>query len=279
MVITYLVLVLLLGIITFAYPKVRSVAHDNFERTHRFLGWTAVFLVWALVSHTNTLIRFIVVLTSNHQIVLLTNDYRMPGQTLGHALIHAPPFWLVAILTISIILPWLRLRKVPVRAEVLSTHAVRLYFDYGKLQLNVATMFSLNSYAFLVTPVTGSFTRISESPLFEWHGFATIPEPGMKGYSLVVSRAGDWTSRQIENPPTSLWVRGIPTCGVIRIVPLFRRVVLVATGSGIGPCAPAILEKRVPMRLLWTSPDVRKTFGDKLVDSIIAAEPNAVIYG
>lgn len=130
-----------------------------------------------------------------------------------------------------------------------------------------------------VTPVPGTFTRISESPLMEWHGFATVPEPGMKGYSLVVSRAGDWTSKRIENPPTHMWVRGIPTCGVLRIVPLFRRVVFVATGSGIGPCAPCILEKRVPIRLLWTSPNVRKTFGDKLVDSILEASPGAVIYG
>lgn len=101
----------------------------------------------------------------------------------------------------------------------------------------------------------------------------------MKGYSLVVSRAGDWTNKQITEPPTKLWVRGVPAFGVIRIVPLFRRVILVATGSGIGPCAPAILEGRVPMRLLWTSPDVRKTFGDKLVDSILDAQPEAVIYG
>ena len=96
---------------------------------------------------------------------------------------------------------------------------------------------------------------------------------------MVVSRAGDWTTKQIKNPQTHLWVRGIPTCGVMRIVPLFRRLVVVATGSGIGPCAPHILEKRVPIRLLWTSPDVRKTFGDKLVDSILEASPGAVIYG
>lgn len=63
--------------------------------------------------------------------VLLTNDYRSSGQSLGQALVHSPPFWLVVIMTSSIILPWLRLRKVPVRAEVLSSHAVRLYFDYG----------------------------------------------------------------------------------------------------------------------------------------------------
>lgn len=100
----------------------------------------------------------------------------------------------------------------------------------------------------------------------------------MKGFSLVVSKAGDWTARQIANPPTQMWVRGVPTFGVIRIVPLFRRVVVVATGSGIGPCMPAILEKRVPMRLLWTAPNVRETFGDKLVDSIIDSAPDAVIY-
>lgn len=115
--------------------------------------------------------------------------------------------------------------------------------------------------------------------MFEWHGFATVPEPGKKGYSLVVSRAGDWTAKQIDNPPSSLWVRGVPAFGVLRIVPLFRRVVLVATGSGIGPCAPTIFEQRVPMKLLWTSPNVRETFGDKLVDSILEKSPDAVIYG
>lgn len=113
----------------------------------------------------------------------------------------------------------------------------------------------------------------------EWHGFATVPVPNQKGFSLIVSKAGDWTAKQIQEPPTHLWVRGIPTFGVLRIVPLFRRVVFVATGSGIGPCAPCILEKRIPFRLLWTSPNVRETFGDEFVDSILGASPDAVIYG
>ncbi|KAL7279919.1 hypothetical protein ACG7TL_006328 [Trametes sanguinea] len=238
--VTYFILALLVGIVLFAYPKVRTTHHDAFERTHRFLGWSATALVWA-------------------QVILLTNDYRPQDQSLGQALVHSPAFWLVVVFTGSIILPWLRLRKVPVRAEVLSNHAVRLYFDY-------------------VTPKPGHFTRISDDPLFEWHGFATISEPGKTGYSLVVSKAGDWTTKMITNPPKELYVRGIPTYGVLRIAPLFRRMVLVATGSGIGPCAPVILAQRIPIRLLWTSPDVRKTFGDKLVDSILAASPDAVIY-
>ncbi|KDR82824.1 hypothetical protein GALMADRAFT_134375 [Galerina marginata CBS 339.88] len=238
--ITYVILVFLLGIVVFAHPTIRSKRHNTFEKTHRFLGWTSTALVWC-------------------QIVLLTNDYKEEGQHLGMALVKSAPFWLLVVLTGSIILPWVRLRKVPVKSVVLSNHAVRLYFDY-------------------VTPIPGSFTRVSDNPLIEWHGFATVPEPGKKGYSLVVSKAGDWTSKQIMNPPTELWVRGIPTFGVLRIVPLFRRLVFVATGSGIGPCAPCILEQRVPIRLLWTSPNVRQTFGDEFVDSILDASPGAVVY-
>ena len=99
------------------------------------------------------------------------------------------------------------------------------------------------------------------------------------GFSLVVSKAGDWTSERIANPPREIWVRGVPTNGVLTILPLFRRVVLVATGSGIGPCTPCVLEQRIPIRLLWTAPNVRGTFGDKLVDSLLSANPETVIYG
>ncbi|KAF7299018.1 Nonribosomal peptide synthetase 12 [Mycena indigotica] len=237
--VSYVILLLLLGIVTFAYPALRTKRHDSFERVHRYLGWTGVALVWC-------------------QVVLLTNDYR-GVQSLAHALVHSAPFWMLLVMTGSIILPWTRLRKVPVRSEVLSKHAVRLYFTHA-------------------TPKTGSFVRLAVDPLKDWHGFATIPVPNEKGFSLVVSKAGDWTSERISDPPTSIWIRGAPCFGVLRIVPLFRRVVLVATGSGIGPCAPCILENKIPIRLLWTSPNVRETFGDKLVDEIVTANPEACIY-
>ncbi|KAJ7250866.1 nonribosomal peptide synthetase 12 [Mycena haematopus] len=237
--VSYSILLLLFGIVIFAHPTMRSKRHDSFERVHRFFGWTSIILVWA-------------------QVVVLTNDYR-GDLSLSHALVHSAPFWMLLVMTGSIILPWLRLRKVPVRAEVLSKHAVRLYFTYS-------------------TPISGSFVRLSVHPLKDWHGFATIPVPNEKGFSLVVSKAGDWTNSRIMDAPSTIWVRGAPCFGVLRIVPLFRRVVFVATGSGIGPCAPCILEQRVPIRLLWTSPNVRETFGDKLVDEILGASPDAVIY-
>jgi hypothetical protein len=239
-VVSWVILGLLLVLLVFAYPAMRAKFHDSFDFTHRFLGWTSLALVWA-------------------QIVLFINDNRVPGEKLPHACKHNAAFWLQCIITFSIILPWLRLRKVNVRAVTLSKHATRLYFNYTR-------------------PGTGTAIRITHSPLKEWHAFATIPEPERNEFSLIVSRAGDWTSNVIDNPPTKLWVRGIPTHGVLRIVPLFRRMILVATGSGIGPCANTIFEGRIPVRLLWTSPNVRETFGDEFVDQILRYAPDAILY-
>lgn len=43
---------LLVGILVFAYPALRLRHHNNFEMTHRFMGWAAVGFVWALVRAT-----------------------------------------------------------------------------------------------------------------------------------------------------------------------------------------------------------------------------------
>ena len=60
---------------------------------------------------------------------------------------------------------------------------------------------------------------------------------------------------------------------------MLRRMVLVATGSGIGPCAHVIFsEGRIPLRVLLTSPDVRETFGDELVNQIPRYAPDTVFY-
>ncbi|KAH9922845.1 uncharacterized protein BXZ73DRAFT_104074 [Epithele typhae] len=240
LVFAYTIIALLVGMIVFAYPQARIRHHNTFETVHRFCGWTAIALVWCLV-------------------IFLLNDYRVPGQTLGRTVVGAAPFWLVLVMTWSIILPWLRLRKVVVRSEVLSNHCVRLHFDYTNTH-------------------PGHFVRLSTAPLTEWHSFATISVPGTPGFSTVVSRAGDWTSTCIAAEPTRLWVRGVPCYGVVRVTPLFRRVLLVATGSGIGPIAPVVYAQRTQLRLLWSAPSPRETFGDALVDSLVAADPGAVIY-
>ncbi|KAL3457964.1 hypothetical protein BJX64DRAFT_302303 [Aspergillus heterothallicus] len=229
----------------FAYPTIRKKHHNTFERVHRFAGWTALVIIWA---QTMSSIR----------------DQCEPTRSFGHELIRTPSFWMLVAITISIASSWLFLRTVPVDAEVLSNHAVRLHFDY-------------------TVPVMGTFTRLSERPLIEWHSFATVPAPRIangrsKGYSLVVSRAGDWTGKRISKPPTRIWVRGIPTCGVMRIATLFSRVVLVATGSGIGPLLGHIQVPTCPFRLVWSTPNPVDTFGKDIVDSVYKADPEAIVH-
>ena len=45
---------LLLVVVAGAAPVVRRRAHDVFERTHRFGGWSAIAVFWALTLHLAT---------------------------------------------------------------------------------------------------------------------------------------------------------------------------------------------------------------------------------
>ncbi|TEA11422.1 Adenylate-forming reductase [Colletotrichum sidae] len=242
LVLTYCILLLLLSILVMAYPTIRAKMHDQFEWTHRFAGWSALALVWA-------------------HVVATAASTASPSDPLGTTLVKTPSLYLVALTTLSIALPWMRLRRVKVVPEPLSKHAVRLHFDFCT-----------------PGPCTSRGVRITDRPMVEWHAFAAIPEPSGKGFSIVVSKAGDWTKRIIENPPTSIWTRGTPASGVLAVAPLFKKMVLVATGSGIGPCLPVLMERRVPARVVWSTKNPLKTYGRGVMDTILAADPDALIW-
>ncbi|KAL0931093.1 nonribosomal peptide synthetase 12 [Colletotrichum truncatum] len=242
LVLTYLILLLLLAILVMAYPSIRAKMHDQFEWTHRFAGWSALALVWA-------------------HVIATAASTASPTEPLGTTLAKTPALYLVALTTISIALPWMRLRRVKVVPEPLSKHAVRLHFDFCT-----------------PGPCTSRGVRITDRPMVEWHAFAAIPEPSGKGFSIVVSKAGDWTKRIIENPPTSIWTRGTPASGVLAVAPLFKKMVLVATGSGIGPCLPVLMERRVPARVVWSTKNPLKTYGQGVMDTIMKADPEALIW-
>ena len=95
---------------------------------------------------------------------------------------------------------------------------------------------------------------------------------------MLVSRAGDWTGALVDEPPKHVWVRGIPAVGVANVRKLFTKVVLVATGSGIGPVLGHLLDTSVPTRLVWVTKNPRLTYGDAFVDEIEAAQPDALIW-
>jgi hypothetical protein len=103
--------------------------------------------------------------------------------------------------------------------------------------------------------------------------------PGRSGYRILVSRAGDWTGRFIDDPPSHLWVRGTPVAApMAKVSVLYERIVCVVTGSGIGPAIGQILAARVATRLVWSTRDPRATYGDAFIDEVQAAQPDAVIW-
>jgi hypothetical protein len=238
--VTLLLLALLLLIAVTAHPVIRSRSHNAFERVHRFGGWIALLLFWI-------------------QTVVFIRDQSQSAMT-AKSLFESVSFWILLTVTFSIVLPWLRLRKVAIHIERPSSHAAVVRFTHG------------------VTPFPGSSTTISRAPLVEWHAFANIPAPNADGFRLIISRAGDWTGRFIDDMPSHVWVKGITTAGVANIEILFKSVVYVATGSGIGPVLPHLLAQRVPTQLIWSAKSPRKTFGDRLVDEILEAQPDAIIW-
>lgn len=236
----YILDILLISMIVMAHPSIRAKLHNGFELIHRFAGWSALALLWTLT-------------------VLNSDIERLPSQKLSKALLVNPNIWLLTIATWSIIMTWLNCRKIKVQSEQLSTHALRIYFDY-------------------VTPSPGTTIRISSRPLFEWHAFATVADPKRDGFSLIISNAGDWTKKLINEPPKEIWARRTPTCGVLRIAPMFRSILLVATGSGIAPCLPVILAQKTRINLFWSTRDPLTTYGDEIGRIIKALGPNAYIH-
>ena len=233
LVLSIAIVVLLLAMITTAIGPIRARFHNQFELVHRFAGWSVLALFWA-------------------------QSWSMAHDA-GTAFTTTQAFWLLGLITLSIISPWLTLKKVPIEVVKPSNHAVAVRFNYGD------------------TPFPGSSNALSLSPLREWHSFANIPTPGQDGYRLIISRAGDWTGRFIDNPPSHVWVKGITTSGVARIEVLFKKVVYVGTGSGIGPILPHLLAHDVPNKLIWSTRSPRATYG-AIVDEIEANTKDPLIW-
>ncbi|KAL9123546.1 MAG: hypothetical protein Q9217_007028 [Psora testacea] len=241
MTVTYCLVVLLILICFFAVPRFRFTSHNTFEAFHRYGGWLAVALFWVEI-----------------MLVAVAQSRGSDADSLGIVVIRTPPFWLLVVITFFIILPWARLRKVQAWPEILSGHAVRIHFNYAK-----------------IGAVLG--IRIANSPLHEWHPFATIPEADGSSFSIIVSDAGDWTRKQITKPAYSYWIRGIPISGVLRMACVFKRVIVVTTGSGIGPCLSLLIAHPLPCRILWSSPDPLQIYGEGTIQAVMNSDPDAMI--
>ncbi|KDR71915.1 hypothetical protein GALMADRAFT_143674 [Galerina marginata CBS 339.88] len=242
---SYICITMFLLILGAAHPRFRVKFHDYFEAGHRFAGWTALITFWI------------------HNGLAAKTSAREQGIPIGLFLVKSPNFWFFCVSTSCTLLSWSRLRHREVYPEVLSDHAIRLHFKYRAMQ-----------------PFYG--LKVSNRPMLEWHAFATIPDEDengkINGFSVVVSNAGDWTKQTIMNPPTKLWVRGYPLHGLLYTSRLFKRIVVVATGSGIGPCLSLLYANVTPRRVLWSTPHPETTYGPKIMNSVLKADPDAIVW-
>ncbi|OMO76289.1 hypothetical protein CCACVL1_15782 [Corchorus capsularis] len=151
-----------------ALPLVSHLHHNVFERIHRFGGWTALGLLWAFI-----------ILTISYDPI--TKSY---SKQLGSRLIRRQEFWFTIAITIIIMIPWLTIRRVPVKVTAPSGHASIIKFEGGV--------------------ITGLLGRISPSPFSEWHAFGIISDAKTE-HMMLAGAVGDFTKSLVSNPPTHLF--------------------------------------------------------------------------
>ena len=93
-----------------ARPQIRERRHDSFEATHRYGGWLCLILFTALT-------------------VLHAAAGEGPA---GTAILTAANTWILIGLFVITALPWLQIRKVPIRCESPSDHVALLTVDHGR---------------------------------------------------------------------------------------------------------------------------------------------------
>ncbi|XP_078431357.1 adenylate-forming reductase 06235-like [Wolffia australiana] len=208
-----------------AFPLVRHVHHNLFERTHWFAGWAALALLWVFV-----------VLTAGYN--PKTNSY---NNLTASRLAGQQEIWLTLLVTVLTALPWITVRRVPVSVTSSSGHASLLKFSGGVK--------------------AGLLGRISRSPLAEWHAFGIISD-NKDSHMMLAGAVGDFTKRLVSDPPTHLWVRRVHFAGLPYLVNMYNRVVLVATGSGIAVFLSFLLQPcDADVCLVWITKSVDHNFG------------------
>ncbi|KAL2473678.1 hypothetical protein Fot_49414 [Forsythia ovata] len=224
-----------------AFPLVRHLHHNVFERTHRFTGWTALALLWAFIT-----------LTISYD--PKTKSY---SDDIGSRLVKQQEFWFTLAITILIIVPWLTVRRVSVQVSSPSGHASIIKFQGGIK--------------------AGILGRISPSPFSEWHAFGIISD-NKKDHMMLAGAVGDFTKSLVTQPPSHLWVRQVHFAGLPYLTNMYDRVLLVATGSGICVFLSFLLQPcKADVCLIWVTKNVEQNFGKEIKEMLSGHPQEKVI--
>ncbi|HWM18454.1 MAG TPA: hypothetical protein VNO51_02120 [Ilumatobacteraceae bacterium] len=232
------VLAILATMIWTARNAVRHSRHNRFESIHRYGGWTALALLVTLVARQ-------------------VAGSLPPGAGITDV-VRSPSVLLLLVLVALVVHPWLGVRRLPCEVTGVTNDVVVLAVP-GKRSL-------------------GEYVRVSREGR-QWHAFAvaTTGDEGPGRFSLVIRRAGDWTEKlgrdaESDQRPTHLFVRRTRGYGFMYHAQTYERVLFVATGAGIGPVLPYLLDQSaVDYECLWIGRNHRETIGDELVSRILAS--------
>ena len=238
------VLAILIVMAHTARDRVRPSRHNRFESVHRLGGWAALGILAIIVP--------------------LQAARSLPPGSSPAGLLRQPPVLLLAALILLVAHPWLGARRLPTEFLAVTSEVIVAALP-GRRRL-------------------GEFVRVSREGR-EWHSFAvaTAGREGAGRYCLVIRRAGDWTerlARDIEDghAPARLWVRQMRGYGFMYHAQAYRRVLMVATGAGIGPVLPYLLSKApVQFECLWIGRSHHAAMGTDLVDRVLASGPVTLI--
>jgi hypothetical protein len=233
---------LLTIILVFSHPSLRARYHNVFELTHRLLGWTFICMLWFQVA------------------LSVIADSAEHTDVVGDRLLVDAPFWLLVVSTALLVYPWTQLRSIPVEAQELSDDVLHLKIQH--------------------TGEGSCMTRrLATVPLKETHAFATVPGKDGRTYSVYVSAAGDWTRHLISNPPSRIWVKGCPVYGATHSSRLFKKVLFVATGSGIAPVLSAVFPRSAhEVIIFWITTQPARKLDTERLEELEAYRDNIIIF-
>jgi hypothetical protein len=227
-----------------ARDRVRHFRHNRFESVHRLGGWAALGILAVIVP-------------------VQAARSLPPGSGLP-GLLRQPSVLLLVILVVLVAHPWLggaACRPSSSRSPARwSCPRCRDGADGG------------NS--------SGSAARGASGTPSRWRRPAARALAGTASSSGAreTGPGGSPATSRMGMPPARLWVRRMRGYGFMYHAQAYRRVLMVATGAGIGPVLPYLLGRSpVQFEFLWIGRCHRAAMGTDLVDRVLAGGPVTLI--
>ncbi|CEL62201.1 hypothetical protein RSOLAG1IB_10283 [Rhizoctonia solani AG-1 IB] len=160
-----------------------------------------------------------------------------------------------------------------------------IWFTVRRAEISIQANRSVAVVTFPGTPTmrSGTFARISRDG-FQWHAFSVaMTNFEKREFSLIVGRAGDWTTGLINDAlnaqgPERIYIRGVCPPGFMYMHRSYKKVVTVCTGAGIAPALPQIEQHTSDIMLVWIAKNHRKTYGEAVWNTVTSNLPaNQVI--